>query len=214
VPGDASNQLVIRLYRAPWSTNVERVTLALGHKGLEAESVWIDYGDRAPVEEVSGQPLVPVLVISEEVVFDSPRILRRLEELYPEPSLYPVDPVRRAEMEIFIEWFNGVWKRPPNEIERILGLPKTDPGQIEELARLMDDWLGFFEAMLDGREFLFGSEFSAADCIAYPFLKYAAWRDPADDELFHEILDRYQSADERPRLRAWIDRVAAMPGAY
>lgn len=211
MPGDASNHLVIRLYRAPWSTNVERVALALGHKGLEAESIWIDYSDRSLVEQVSGQPLVPVVDFDGEVVHDSAQIIKRLEELYPDPPLYPADRTRAAEMDIFVEWFNHVWKRPPNEIERILGLPETDPEQIAELSRLMDDWLGFFESMLDGRPFLFGDEFSAADCVAYPFLKYAAGRDPADDELFHRILDDYQSLGDRPRLGAWIERVRREP---
>jgi glutathione S-transferase len=205
---------VIRLYRAPWSTNVERVSLALGHKGLEAESIWIDYSDRTPVEQVSGQPLVPVVDFDGEIVHDSARILERLEELHPEPPLYPAEPARRTEMEIFIEWFNGVWKRPPNEIERILGLSETDTAQIAELAALMDEWLDFFESMLAGRAYLFGDSFSAADCIAYPFVKYAASRDPADDELFHRILDRYQSTDGRPLLRGWIERVGLRPGAY
>jgi glutathione S-transferase len=205
---------VIRLYRAPWSTNVERVTLALAHKGLEAESVWIEYSDRSVVEAVSGQPLVPVVDFDGEIVHDSPRIIARLEELHPEPALFPAEPTRRAEMEIFIEWFNGVWKRPPNEIERILGLPETDPDQIAELSGLMNKWLDFFESMLDGREYLFGDEFSAADCIAYPFLKYAAGRDPADDELFHRILDEQQSVEGRPQLAAWIERMARQPGAY
>jgi glutathione S-transferase len=204
---------VIRLYRAPWSTNCERVVLALGHKGLEAEDVWIDYSDRAPVEQVSGQPLVPVVDFGGEVVHDSPRILARLDDLYPDRPLYPADRARRAELDVFVEWFQHVWKRPPNEIERILGLPETDPEQIAELAGLMDEWLDFFERMLDGRDYLFGDEFSAADCIAYPFLKYAARRDPADDELFHQILDRYQSAEGRPRLAAWIERVAGHPQA-
>ena len=209
--GDASKGTVIRLYRAPWSTNVERVTLALGQKGLAAESVWIDYSDRRPVEQVSGQPFVPLVVFDGEVVPDSPRILRRLEELYPEPPLYPADRARRAEMDVFIEWFNAVWKRPPNEIERILGLPETDPGQIAELAGQMRSWLDLFEAMLGGRDYLFGDAFSAADCIAYPFLKYAAGRDPDDDELFHRILDEHQSVDGRPRLAAWIERIRRLP---
>jgi glutathione S-transferase len=205
---------MIRLYRAAWSTNVERVTLALGQKGLEADSIWIDYSDRRPVEQVSGQPLVPVVDFDGEIVFDSPRILARLDELHPDPALYPAERARRAEMEVFIEWFQHVWKRPPNEIERILGLPETDPDQIAALAGLMREWLDFFESMLDGRDYLFGAEFSAADCIAYPFLKYAAGRDPADDELFHRILDDHQSADARPRLAAWIERVKQRPGAY
>lgn len=205
---------MIQLYRAPWSTNCERVTLGLGHKGLEADSVWIDYSDRSAVEQVSGQPLVPVVAFSGEVVHDSTRILRRLEELYPEPPLFPRDRARRAEMDVFIEWFEHVWKRPPNEIERILGLPETDPHQLAELSGLMDQWLELFESLLQGREFLFGDEFSAADCVAYPFLKYAAGREPGDDELFHRILNEHQTTDGRPALAAWIKRMKARPGAY
>jgi len=214
VPGDASNRGVIRLYRAAWSTNVERATLALGHKGIEAESIWIEYSDRSLVEQVSGQPLVPVIDFDGDVVFDSPQIIARLEELHPEPPLSPRDAARRAEMDIFIEWFEHVWKRPPNEIERILGLPETDPHQIHELAGLMDEWLDLFERMLDGRDYLFADEFSAADCIAYPFLKYASYRDPEDNELFHRILDDHQSVKERPRVAAWIERIRKRPGAY
>jgi glutathione S-transferase len=204
---------MIRLYRAPWSTNVERVALALAHKGLEAEPVWIDYGDRSLVEEVSGQPLVPVVDFDGEVVFDSTRILRRLEELYPEPPLFPTDPAVRAEVEIFLEWFNEVWKGPPNQIEAELGgLPEHDPAVVERLASRMEGWLDLFERMLDGRDHLFG-EFGAADCAAYPFLKYAAGRDPGDDELFHQILDRHQTVAGRPRLAAWIERVRLRPQA-
>jgi glutathione S-transferase len=202
---------MIRLYRAPWSTNVERVTLALGHKGLDAEMIWIDYGDRRPVEDVSGQPLVPVVDFGGEVVFDSTRILRRLEELYPEPPLFPADPSVRAELEVFLEWFNEVWKGPPNEIEAELGgLGEHDFAKIERLSARMTGWLDLFERMLDGRDYLFG-EFGAADCAAYPFLKYAAGRDPADDELFHRILDDHQSVEGRPRLAAWIERVSRRP---
>src|SRR5688572_25829892 len=111
---------MLRLYRAPFSTNVERVTLALAHKGLEVESVVISYSDRSPVLEVSGQPLVPVLVDGDEVIPDSVRILRHLEERWPDPPLFPRDPARRAELDVFLEWFNEVWKLAPNGIEEEL----------------------------------------------------------------------------------------------
>jgi glutathione S-transferase len=203
--------LVIRLYRAPFSTNVERVALALAHKGLEAESVVIDYSDRSAVEEVSGQPLVPVVDFGGEVVFDSWRILRRLDELHPDPPLIPAS--LRGQVAVFAEWFNEIWKSPPNEIERVLGLPETDPDEIARLAGRMDAWLDVFDAMLDGRDHLLADDFTAADALAYPFLKYAAGRDPADSELFHEILDKYQSVEGRPRLAAWIQRVSERPQA-
>ena len=58
----------VRLYRAQWSTNCERVGLALAHKGIEAQSVLIEYSNRRPVEAISGQPLVPVIEDAGEVV--------------------------------------------------------------------------------------------------------------------------------------------------
>ena len=166
----------------------------------------IDYSDRSPVEEVSGQPLVPVIVDDGQVVADSARILEHLEERYPDPPLYPAHPARRAEMDVFIEWFNEVWKGPPNAIEA-----GADPGP---LAARMDAWLDLFERMLDGRDHLMGDALSAADCIAFPFLKYARGRDSEDDELFHRILDEHQSVEGRPRLAAWIARVDARPRAF
>ncbi|CAA9514912.1 MAG: hypothetical protein AVDCRST_MAG45-2145 [uncultured Solirubrobacterales bacterium] len=80
---------MIRLYRAPFSTNVERVALALAHKEIAVESVVIDYSDRSEVERVSGQGLVPVIDDAGTVVVDSMEIVRYLEERYPDPPLYP-----------------------------------------------------------------------------------------------------------------------------
>lgn len=198
---------MIRLYRARYSTNVERVALALAHKGLAAESVEIDSADRSVVQQVSGQPLVPVIEDDDRVIADSTRILLYLEERYPDPPLFPRAPARRAETELFLQWFDEVWKGPPNEIEAELARPAPDEGRIAELAGRMAGWLDLFERMLAGRDYLMGA-FSAADCGAFPFLKYARLRDPADDELFHVVLDRHQQLSrDHERLAAWIDRM-------
>lgn len=205
----------MRLYRAPLSTNVERVALALAHKGLEVESVEISYEDRSEVERVSGQRLVPVLVDDDGlVVSDSMQIVTHLERLHPGQPLFPADAARRAEMEVFIDWFDVVWKAPPNTIEAELGREAPDERKITGLAAGMARSLGRFEALLDGREHLMGDEFSAADCAAFPFLKFALLRDPADKELFHRVLDDHQQlGDDHPRLAAWIERVDARPRA-
>ena len=204
---------MIRLYRAPFSTNVERVALALALKGIAAESVVIDPADRSPVVAVSGQGLVPVIEDDGVVVADSLAILRHLDARHPDPPLFPADPARRAELGVFLEWFDAVWKRPPNDIEAELGRAAPDHDRIAALAARMDDWLDTFEALLDGRDHLFGDEPTAADLASFPFLKYAAARDPADDELFHRILDEHQSVDGRPALAAWIARMDALPRA-
>lgn len=203
---------MIRLYRAPRSTNVERVALALAHKGLAAESVVIDYSDRSPVEAVSGQPLVPVIEDDGEVVVDSMEIVRYLEARYPQSPLYPTDPARRAELAVFVDWFNRVWKGPPNAIEAELLAPAPDRSRVEASSREMDAALDVLEDMLAGRDYLFGP-FSAADCAAFPFIKFALGRDPEDDELFHRILEEHQSVEQRPRLEAWIRRVDERPRA-
>ena len=203
---------MLTLYRAPFSTNVERVALALAHKGLEAESVWIDYADRSEVQRVSGQDLVPVLVNGDEVMVESMDIVACLEELEPEPPLYPAEPARREEMQVFIDWFNEVWKVWPNGIEAELGEPDPDAELIAAHSAEMAVALDRFEAMLDGRAHLMGDEFSAADVCVFPFLKFALLRDPEDDELFHRILEEHQRlGDDHPRLADWIRRVDERP---
>jgi glutathione S-transferase len=193
----------VLLYRAPWSTNVQRVTMALAHKGLDFDEVVIDYDDRSAVMQASAQPLVPVLVHAGEVMVDSMAIVARLEELFPEPMLFPADPARRAQLDVFVDWFNRVWKVAPNAIEA--------GGDVAENAAAMAAHLDLFDALLTGREYLLG-EYSAADVCAYPFLKYAAGRDPDDAEAFHVILDDHQTVAGRPHLARWIERVSAQQG--
>jgi glutathione S-transferase len=147
------------------------------------------------------------------VVCDSMRIVAHLEERRPTPPLYPADPARRAEMLVFLDWFDRVWKGPPNAIAEELGRSHPDRARIAGLAAEMAQALDLFEAMLTGRDHLMG-EFSAADCAAFPFLKYAAGRDPRDDELFHRVLEAHQGlGDDHPRLAEWIERVDARPRA-
>lgn len=176
------------------------------------ESVEIDWDDRSPVIEVSGQELVPVLVDDGEVIPDSATILRHLEAKYPEPPIFPSDPARRAEMDVFIDWFNEVWKRDPNGIDDELAAG-ADPAAIAAMSERMAASLDRFEAMLDGRDHLMGDEVSAADFAAFPFLKYATIPMPPDDpERFHKVLDDHlQPGDRHSSLKAWIERMDALP---
>ena len=201
---------MLKLVRFERSTNVERVALALAYKGLEVEPVWVDPGDRSPVREISGQDLVPVLIDGDRVVSDSTAILEHLEERFPEPALYPADPARRAEVRVFLDWFNRVWKAPPNRMtDAVESGAQPDPAD----GAWLQDALELFEALLQDRDHLFG-EFGAADCAAWPFLRYAAHVDPDDPWTFHQLLHQHMRLDSRhPRLTAWIERVAERPMA-
>jgi glutathione S-transferase len=204
---------VIRVLRIPLSTNVERVALALAYKGVEVEWVDVDPDDRSPVVELSSQELVPVLEADGEVVSDSTRILEWLERRFPEPALYPGDPARRAEVEVFVDWFNRVWKRAPNELTGLLESERPDAARAEELGREITASLEVFEELLDGRDFLMG-EFGASDCAAFPFLRFAAYLEDGDPYVFHQVLaERLALGSGHPRVTAWLERMEARPRA-
>jgi glutathione S-transferase len=195
----------VRVLRIPFSTNVERVALALGHKGVPVEWVDVAEADRRPVVEISGQELVPVLVTDDgRVLTDSPRILRYIEETWPEPPLVPADPHDRAAIDVFCDWFNRVWKRPPNLIADGEGSP--------ELVAELEGSMAYFEALLHGREYLFG-DFTLADVTAFPFLKYALGLAAHDVDDFHRILNRHLPLAGHPRVAEWIRRVDLHPRA-
>ena len=202
-----------RIYRIPFSTNVERVALALGHKGVAVEWVDIDPADRSEVERISGQPLVPVLVDDGRVVVDSTEIFRHVEAAHPDPPLWPADEADRAELDFFLDWFNRVWKVPPNAIEAERASESPDESRIAALADELSGSRDLFERLLTDRDYLVG-EFSAADCAAFPFLKYGLIYDEADDDEFHVILREYlELGTAYPRLAAWILRVNEHPRA-
>ena len=204
----------LRVYRIPFSTNVERVALALAHKRLAVEWVDVDPDDRSEVVRVSRQELVPVLVDGDRILCDSPVILEYLEERFPEPPLYPAEPARRAELRTFVDWFNHVWKRPPNLIVAEELKAEPDSKRIAELEQRIEGALPHFEDLLTGRHHLFGDELSAADVVAFPFLKYAVLWEEGDEERFHEVLrDAQRLGGRYPQLEAWIHRIDALPRA-
>ena len=198
---------MLRLHAIPFSTNVRRVEYALALKGVPYELVEHDPGDRSAIVALSGQELVPVVELDDgEALADSPAILRRLEARHPDPPLWPADPARRAEADVFVDWFNRVWKGPPNEIDALLGSPAPDAERIAALAAELRATRERFDALLAGRAFLLGDELGIADVIAHPFLRYARGCPPGDEDRFHHILAEHL-APPSPALEAWIERV-------
>jgi glutathione S-transferase len=195
----------VRLWQIPYSTNVERVALALAHKGLDAEPVVCDPADRGRIRELTGQDFVPVLEHDGEVIWDSPRILAHLESAFPERPLLPAERARRQEVLVFCDWFNRVWKVAPNRLA-----DGFEPGMAAELRASLDR----FEDLLDGRDFLFGCEMTLADVTAFPFLKYGWVHDPDDDETFHQVLSEHLALDPKhASLRIWVERMDEQPRA-
>ena len=89
-----------------------------------------------PSSTLTGQDLVPVLQTDQnEVVVDSMRIVALAREAPARPAAVARRaPARRAEVDVFVEWFNRVWKVPPNAIEAELA-PAREPDE-HRIARL------------------------------------------------------------------------------
>ena len=122
--------------------------------------------------------------------------------------------ISRARVDVFITWFNEVWKVSPNAIADELDRPDPDTELIAEHAALLHARMDVFEHLLTDGDFLSGHGISAADACAFPFLKCAVLHDPDDTETFHRVLAEHQPlGDDHPRLRAWIARVDALPRA-
>ncbi|HEV7556864.1 MAG TPA: glutathione S-transferase family protein [Kofleriaceae bacterium] len=194
----------MRVWRIPYSTNVERVAIAAGVGGIPVEWVDVDAYDRTPVKDVSGQGRVPVADLDGEIVVGSLAIIDRIA-----PGLWPAEQRPRAHVDVFLDWFERVWMHPLG----VLFTPGVDEERRERAGARLERSLDRFEAMLDGTAFLF-NELTIADIAAYPFLKYATDdANPDDDYEIHHLMRRYQSLDGRPRVAAWLERVSALPRA-
>jgi glutathione S-transferase len=114
---------------------------------------------------------------------------------------------------VFLDWFNRAWKREPNLITDAIQNGAADSEEVARWSARIRRRLDVFEGLLTGRDHLFGA-FGAADCAAWPFLRYAVAIEPDDDELFHRVLHERMPLEPRHgRLRTWIERVAERPQA-
>lgn len=82
--------MAARLYQFRTSPFCAKVRKILEFKDVEYEVVEVNYLERKELLIASGQMMVPALTLaSGETIVDSARIVRRLEELYPDPTVLP-----------------------------------------------------------------------------------------------------------------------------
>jgi glutathione S-transferase len=109
---------VIKLYVVPGSNPSMSARLALEHKGLDYERV-----DLMPTIHVAflrlagfGGRTVPALRIDGRRVQGSLAVVRALEELRPEPSLFPGDPEGRQRVEEAERWGEALLQPMPRRL--------------------------------------------------------------------------------------------------
>jgi glutathione S-transferase len=120
--------LAITLYGSLPSPPSHSARLMLEHKGLEHRMVWLLPGLWPALLRARGfrGGTVPAIKIDGRRLQGSRTISRALEELEPEPPLFPADPRKRLEVEEAERWGDEVLQDVPRRIARWLSVHRPE----------------------------------------------------------------------------------------
>jgi glutathione S-transferase len=199
----------VRLYDLGPSPNNIKVRLALAYKKIPYEKIPVDPQNREPLVKISGQPLAPVMLHGEIVVYDSYAILRYLDANFPgTPRLYGAD---RETIKKVEEWelFARTEAGPPvGMIFRQMHSTSPDAAtfrkaneQINRAAARVEEVLARGPHLLG--ETLTAADFSVASMLLYGALPEGAERTNPVAAFFRKCL----AIEGAPKTREWISRM-------
>ena len=104
--------MTLKLYNFPQSTCSQKVRLVLWEKGLDFIDRPVDSARREHLTDwylkLNPNGVVPTLLHDDAVIIDSSVIIEYLDEVFPDHSLTPADPVERAHMRKWLRYFEEV----------------------------------------------------------------------------------------------------------
>lgn len=191
----------LKLYRYALSGHSHRAQLMLSLLGLDATLVDVDLaaGEHKQAAFLAkncfGQ--VPVLEDGEVVIADSNAILVYLAQQYDASHTWlPADPLAAAEVQRLLSTAAGQIASGP-AAARLVNVFGAALDHQRAIA-VAHNVLRVLESHLDGREWLVGNSPTIADVANYAYIAHA----PEGDV----------SLDNYPNIRAWLRRIAALPG--
>ena len=187
------------LYTADRCPYAARARIVLAEKGIAYEAVEIDLGDRqAWMFEKNATGRVPVYEEDEGLVLpESEVIMEYLEERYPEPALWPVDPAERALARLWLQRFDDRLG------DAYYAARRGDEGRAQ-----LDERLAELERALEGQPYLSGREFGLADIGYLPWILRGLERFGL--ELGPSTTDWLERCSERPGVAAERAVVSAL----
>jgi RNA polymerase-associated protein len=101
---------IMTLFSDPICHYSHRARFVLCEKNASAEVEFVD-GKEFPedLQELNPYGTVPILVDRDLALFDSRIIMEYLDERFPHPPLYPIDPVSRARSRLLIHRIDKDW---------------------------------------------------------------------------------------------------------
>jgi maleylacetoacetate isomerase len=202
----------LTLYTYWRSSASHRVRLALGHKGLAYDPVYVNLleGEQKRDEYRATNPMgyLPCLVIEGVKYVESTAILELLEDLYPEPPLLPKKPEDRARVRALVQIVNsGI--QPLQNLNVLDQVGDDKEKRLGWLRHFISRGLGAWEALATrfaaetGRKgpFAYGEAFTSADALLIPQL-YAAKRFGIDLAAWPTILRVDEATKDLPFVKA------------
>ena len=118
----------IKLYGTPPSPPSHSARLMLERKGLDHKIIWLLPGMWPALLRTRGfrGGTVPAMKIDGRRLQGSTVISRALEEVKPEPALFPADPARRAAVEEAERWGDEVLQNVPRRIVRWMSVHRPE----------------------------------------------------------------------------------------
>ena len=193
----------MRLYSMPSSGNSYKIRLLAAMTGRQLDVVDCEYGSAALEAAKAALPYgkVPALALESGVVLaESNAILCHLGE---GTAFWPADAVIRAQMLGWMFWEQYTHEPVIAVRQALVSYPHraadATPARLADLLERGHEVLGVMEAALAGRDWLAGDAASLADLCLYAYTHSAGPRGGFE-------MDRF------PHVKAWLDRVAALPG--
>jgi maleylacetoacetate isomerase len=209
MPDAQPRDLVLYAY---WRSSASyRVRLALAAKKLPHRVVPVNIvtGEHTEEPHLSRSPTgyVPSLVIDGVPFFESIAILELLDELYPDPPLYPKDPYARARVRALVELVaSGI--QPLQNLNVTLRLPADGDVRNEWVRHFIQKGLTALERAIAAHEaagitgsFAYGDTLTAADLVLIPQITHAR-RFNVDLAPFPRVVRADASARAVPGLDA------------
>jgi glutathione S-transferase len=168
---------------------VQRSVIALLYKQVEYDIDYIDLAD-PPAWFVKLSPLkkVPLLLIGDQVIFESAVIDEYIDEAYPR-RLHPADLVQRAQNRSWIEFGNTCMGSAFD-----LSV-KREQAEFDAARAQLAERFDQLETAISGTPYFNGADFSLVDVSYAPLFQRLAYL----DELSPGILD----ANRHPKIDAW-----------
>ena len=196
---------MLRVWGRLSSVNVQKVVWCCDEIGLPYERLDVGgaFGRNNTPEYLAMNPngLVPVIEDDGFVLYESNAIVRYLAAKHGSP-LFPLELHARADVDRWMEWQSTGYTPSMTQVFwQLVRTPpeKRDAATIEASREKGEKHSAVLDAHLEGREYVAGKTFSAADivvgCAAHRWLNLPMAREP------------------RPELERWYAMLKSRPGA-